>query len=91
MKIFGYELRKFEETNTTIEAIETYVVKWYSLINKGEQGSTLRVSVKVQVQAFPTKESANIFAKELNDAINLLGHTGYEATVYKQDAPTNKA
>lgn len=92
MKIFGFEFRKFEEDNTIIEAIETWCVKWISLTVRSpwtqEKGSGL--GVDIQVQAFPTKESADLYAKELRDAIKLLGHRGYTVEVYKQNTPTNK-
>jgi len=85
MKIFGYEFRKFEQDTTTIEMVETWCVKWSSLhrdiIDVGRQ--------KIEVQAFPTKEGAEFFAKELRDARKLLGDTKFGVKVYKQDTPTN--
>ncbi len=87
MKIFGYEFRKFEKDNTVItDAVETWCVKWYSLhkdlIDKG--------APYAEIQSFITKESANMFAKELEDARKLLGDKGWDVRVYKQKSPTNK-
>jgi len=86
MKIFGFEIRKFEKRTTTIEVIETWCVKWSSLhrdfIDKGIQ--------KINVQGFMTKEGAEEYAKELIDARRLLGDKGWDVQVYKQETPTNK-
>ena len=86
MKIFGYEFRKFESTNTTIEAIETWIVEWESLhkncLSNGEPNT--------QKQAFINKDGAKLFAKELNDCRKLLGDKGFSAKVYMQKSPTNK-
>lgn len=89
MKLFGYEFRKFEEENTTLEAIETWCVSWYSIYTRWAEEDAL-VKVKQQVQGFPTKGNAKIFAVELREAIKLLGHKGYSVKVFKQITPTNK-
>jgi len=85
MKIFGFEIRKFEQSITTIQVVETWCVKWSSLhrdiIDKGIQ--------KINVQAFPTKEGAEFYAQELRDARKLLGDKGYAVEVYRQETPTN--
>jgi hypothetical protein len=85
MRIFGFELRKFEEEKTTIEAIETWCVKWSSLhksiINMGDP--------KINVQGFPTKQGADIYAKELKDARRLLGDKGFDVVVYMQKTHSN--
>ena len=85
MKIFGFDIRKFEQGNTTIQVIETWCVKWSSLhkniINSGEQ--------YINVQGFPTKAGADAYAKELTDARRLLGDKGFPVEVYKQATPTN--
>lgn len=90
MKIFGYEFRKFEQKNTTINAIETWCVKWLSM--RADPLGEHRYSPRMdwEVQAFPEKESAELFAKELRDAMRLLGHKGFSVSVYKQATPTNK-
>ncbi len=86
MKIFGYEFRKFEKKITTLDAVETWCVKWKSIhkdcIGVGRS--------QIEIQSFVSKGGADIFAKELNDARKLLGDYGYKATVYKQKSPTNK-
>lgn len=85
MKIFGFEIRKFEKNPTTIQIIETWCVKWSSLhkniIDKGEQ--------KINVQGFPTRAGAEDYAKELRDARDLLGDKGFPVEVYMQKTPTN--
>lgn len=85
MKIFGLKIRFFEKQVKSLEAIETWCVKWSSLhksiIGKGEQ--------VINVQGFPSKESAEIYAKELRDARRLLGDIGFGVEVYKQNTPTN--
>ena len=87
MKMFGYKLRLFSKKTTTLKAIETWCVKWESLhrdcIDKGVP--------KTNVQGFPSKTNADIFAKELNDCRRLLGDNGFKAFVYKQETPTNKS
>jgi hypothetical protein len=86
MKIFGFEIRKFEKNTTTLEIIETWCVRWESLyrnnINYGVP--------KINVQGFMTKEGAEEYAKELKDARRLLGDNGWDVQVYKQETPTNK-
>jgi hypothetical protein len=85
MKIFGFEIRKFEVEPTTIQLIETWCVKWASLhrtiIDTGEQ--------KINVQGFPTKAGADSYAQELRDARALLGDKGFPVEVYVQKTPTN--
>ena len=86
MKIFGYEFRKFEETPTTIvDAVETWCVGWYSV----EHCVGMHYGCKKNVQGFVTKESADMFAKELDDARRLLGDRVEKARVYKQTTHTN--
>ena len=85
MKIFGFEIRKFESKVTTIEMVETWCVKWSSLhcniINTGDPS--------INVQSFVTEDGANEYAKELRTARRLLGDTGWGVEVYKQQTPTN--
>lgn len=85
MKVFGFEIRKFEANPTTIQIIETWCVKWSSLrknsIDNGVQ--------EINVQGFPTKEGADAYAKELRDARRLLGDVGFPVDVYSQKTPTN--
>lgn len=86
MKIFGYEFRKFEKEITTIEdAVETWTVEWLSMHHY--VSNTYRS--KTRHQAFMSKESADRFAKELQDARNLLGDKDVYVKVYKQTPPTN--
>lgn len=86
MKIFGYEFRKFEQSTTTIEVIETWIVKWESIhrdcIDNGKPN--------IELQSFITKKDANFFAGELISARKLMGDRGYNVKVYKQNSPTNK-
>ena len=84
MKVFGFEIRKFEANNTMIQVIETWCVTWSSLhkdIIGGKQ--------KINVQGFPTKPGAEAYAKELTDARRLLGDRGVPVNVYMQKTPTN--
>jgi hypothetical protein len=85
VKIFGFEIRKFEANNTTVQMVETWCVKWSSLhkdiIDKGEQVTN--------VQGFPTQDGAEAYAKELTDARRLLGDRGFPVKVYRQSTPTN--
>lgn len=85
MKIFGYEFRKFEKENTTIETVETWVVEWISL------GPIFTDSYrpKPMFKTFIDKGQAKAFAKELNDCVALLGDRDRMAEVYKQESPTN--
>ena len=80
MKIFKLFTRKFESRATSVDAIETWLVEWPSLIkniiNNGEQ--------KIRIQAFITKGDANMFASELDSARKLLGDEGFQSKVYKQ-------
>ena len=88
MKILGYEFRKFEKKVTTIGVVETWCVKWVSLIHGGLRDRF--PDVEVQVQAFPSEDTAKFFKKELEDAMKLLGHKGWAVNVYLQKMPTNK-
>ncbi len=85
MKIFGFEIRKFEKHSTTIQVVETWCVKWSSLhrniFGEGEP--------RINVLGFPTKAGAEAYAKELTDARRLLGDKGFGVSVYKQQTPTN--
>lgn len=85
MKIFGFEIRKFEKHSTTIQLIETWCVKWSSLhINVIADGEQV-----INVQGFPTQKGAEAYAKELRDARRLLGDRGFGVEVYRQTTPTN--
>ena len=86
MKIFGFEIRKFEKDPTTIEVIETWCVKWESLHYRYLFDSA---EARTNVQAFMTKEGAEEYAKELSDARKLLGDTNVPVKFYKQKTPTN--
>lgn len=90
MKIFGLEFRKFEKKVTTIEAIETWCVKWLSLKADYMGEATYSPEKNWEVQAFPSKENAEFFANELRDAMRLLNHKGWTVKVYKQKTSTNK-
>ena len=85
MKVFGFEIRKFEASPTTIQAIETWCVRWSSLhknsIERGEQHTN--------VLGFPTEIGAREYAQELRDARALLGDKGFGVEVYVQKIPTN--
>ena len=85
MNIFGLKIRLFEKELTSIEAIETWCVKWSSLhknaIGRGDQ--------VINVQGFPSKENAETYAKALRDARRLLGDVGFSVEVYKQKTPSN--
>lgn len=85
MKIFGFEIRKFEQHPTTMQVIETWCVKWSSLhkniIGNGDQ--------HINVQGFPTKDGADGYAKELRDARALLGDKGFPVEVHVQKTPSN--
>lgn len=85
MRIFGFEIRKFETEPTTIQIIETWCVKWSSLhkdiMDRGVQN--------INVQGFPTRAGAEAYAKELKDARALLGDRGFGVEVYAQQTPTN--
>ena len=80
MKIFKLFTRKFESSATSVDAIETWLVEWPSLIkniiNNGEQ--------KIRVQAFVNKTDANMFSRELDSVRKLLGDEGFKSRVYKQ-------
>jgi len=66
---------------TTVEAIETYEVRWTS--RHGEYFS----SVKPEAEVFPLKEDAEAFAKALRSAFKLIRHTGpnTQVTIGKRD------
>lgn len=85
MKIFGFEIRKFESQPTTINVIETWCVKWPS-VYIDYIGYPRK---KTNVLAFPLKESADMYAKELRDARRLLGDKNLDIDVYKQETHTN--
>lgn len=85
MNIFGLKIRLFSDTPITLEAIETWMVKWESLY----RSSIDRGIPNIETQAFTSKESAELFAKQLRDARKLLGDTGWDVKVYKQKPPTN--
>lgn len=86
MKIIGFEIRKFNKEPETIEALETWIVKWeYSkgnyLPNRNEIG--------LKHLAFASKGQAESYAKELKNARRLLGDIDLNVKVYKQEVPTN--
>ncbi len=84
MKIFGFEIRKFEKTTTTINAVETWIVEWTSINDSG-----LFICTKSNHQAFTSKKDADFYAKELKAARKLLGDKGVSLSVYKQKTHTN--
>lgn len=84
MKIFGFEIRKFEQNNTTVQMIETWCVKWESVVRSYTFGYP-----HDNVIGFPTKEGAEQYAQELKDARKLLGDHGWSVEVYRQKVPTN--
>lgn len=85
MKIFGFEIKKFEQKTTTIEAVETWVVSWQKIRNDISRF----YSASPQFLTFTSEQSANSYAQELRDARNLLGDKDLPVTVYKQEVPTN--
>ena len=90
MKLFDFLFRKFEEEPTVIsDAIETWVVKWRYVSSNGFCGD---VRTGIKHQAFMSRESAEKYSKELQDARKLLGDAMGDAMyihVQKQSAPTN--
>lgn len=86
MKILGYEFRKFESHNTTLETVETWVVEWYSLHYDFSDYYRHRSMFKI----FIDEKQAKLFKRELEDARKLLGDKYVECKMYKQDSPTNK-
>jgi hypothetical protein len=89
MKIFGFEIRKFEKEPTTIQVIETWNVRWWSVSQNTMCGSRYSPNEKENVQGFPTKEGALAYAKELEDARRLLGDIYDKPSVEVQRIPTN--
>lgn len=87
MKIFGFEIRKFKEQIETVEAIETWIVKWLSAEEMWR--SRLSVDLKENHLAFPSKTQADSFAEELLTANKLLGHKLPKPEVYIQKTPKN--
>lgn len=85
MKVFGFEIRKFETSPTTMKAVETWCVKWPSLHKMFSD----RGEVVVNVLGFPSEAGAREYAKELQDARALLGDKGFGAEVYVQKTHTN--
>jgi hypothetical protein len=85
MKIFGFEIKKFEKQTTTIKAAETWIVSWQKIKND----ICRFYSASPQFVAFTSEQHANAYAQELRDARNLLGDTDLPVTVYKQEVPTN--
>ncbi|MCP4343602.1 MAG: hypothetical protein GY799_33175 [Desulfobulbaceae bacterium] len=85
MKLFNLFTRKFEQEPTAIEAIETWVVEWPSII-KNIIGDGI---MQPNMQCFTSKLVAEAFASELISARKLLGDNGYSAKVYKQEVFSN--
>lgn len=85
MRILNFLFKKFESAPTEIKIIETWCVKWSSLhkdiLGKG--------APQINVQGFPTKDSADAYAEELRSARALLGDKGFGVDVYLQRTPTN--
>ena len=52
-----------------LEAVQLYYVSWYS--RHGQYSS----DVNRQVEAFPSKEDAEVFKKDLENAFKLIRHT----------------
>ena len=89
MKIFGFEIRKFEKQPTTIQVVETWNVRWWS-VHQDEFGNTrYSPNEKENVQGFPTEAGARAYAKELEDARRLLGDSYDKPSVEIQRIPTN--
>lgn len=85
MKILGFEFRKLETEKTTVECVETWCVRWRSLHHSiGDHWHT-----NIEVMSFASKETAEMFAKELKDAARLLKNDQQRVTVYKQEHPNN--
>ncbi|WP_269519496.1 hypothetical protein [Alteromonas sp. BMJM2] len=85
MKIFGYEFRKFEEQTTTIETVETWVVEWEVMVPKYRDWYEPTPKFKT----FVSKDQAEMFKKELQSCIDLLGDQRIKPKVYKQEHSTN--
>ena len=90
MKVFGFEIRKFEKLPTTIQVIETWNVRWWSVQQDVfVNGNRYSPGEKENVQGFPTEDAARSYAKELEDARRLLGDTYDKPLVEVQKIPTN--
>lgn len=89
MKLFGFEFRKFEQETTTVEAVETWCVKWLALTADDSREDRYYPQMDWQVQAFPSEDAAEFFAKELRDARALLGDKRWTVKVYKQTTHSN--
>jgi hypothetical protein len=84
MKIFGFEIRVFKKATTTINTVETWIVKWTTF----QKGYTI-ADIEDNMQCFPSKKDADLYAKELRDARKLLGDKYASISVYKQKIHTN--
>ena len=86
MKILGLKVRKFKNKPSTINVVETWCVKWLSLHPRsyGEHYET-----NIEIMTFVTKQDAEAFAKELNDASRLLKNGKQGIEVYRQEYPDN--
>jgi len=87
MKLIKHIFRKLEKTETEIEVIETWCVKWISLTKEYDW---LNNGVgQINVQGFPSKKMADEYADELRSARKLLGEKKWKIDVYMQELNTN--
>ena len=79
--MFGFKkinIKTHTEEIKNIEAIETWVVKWITFKNCIDMAYTIP-----KFQCFSSKEMAMQFAKQIDDAYNLLG-ARYQSVVYTE-------
>jgi len=90
MKIFGFEIKKFEQKPTTMQAVETWVVSWRSISSERYSGLNDGIyNTKIRFNTFLSEKSALDYANELKMARMLLGDIPIYLEVYKQKTPTN--
>ena len=85
MKILGFEFRKLETKTTTVECVDTWCVKWYSI----HHDVSSFWEAHTEIMSFTSKETADMFAKELKDSCRLLKNELQNIRVYKQSHPIN--
>lgn len=86
MTIIKHVFRKFEQKETKVNIIETWLVKWDSLF--WDIGNYYRPTP--QIQAFTSKKDADMYAEQLKTATRCLGDHNRDITVYKQKPITNR-
>ena len=86
MRLFNFVFRKFEKESTSIEAVETWVVKWESL---SDYCGTRYWESKPEFRTFIDEEQAQMFKKEIEASVALLGDKDRMVELYKQEYSTN--